>query len=75
MRCIQIGLLCVQEQAEDRPTMSKVMLMLSSDTIQLPQPKYPGFSLGKRHFEIESSSKQDESMSINEVTVTILDGR
>ncbi|KAL7590990.1 receptor-like serine/threonine-protein kinase SD1-8 [Lactuca sativa] len=75
LRCIQIGLLCVQEQAEDRPTMSKVMLMLSSDTIQLPQPKYPGFSLGKRHFEIESSSKQDESMSINEVTVTILDGR
>ncbi|KAL4563132.1 hypothetical protein LXL04_027165 [Taraxacum kok-saghyz] len=75
LRCIQIGLLCVQEQAEDRPTMSKVLLMLSSETIQLSQPKCPGFSLGKRHFDIESSSKQDESMSINEVTVTILDGR
>ncbi|KAK9056357.1 hypothetical protein SSX86_027447 [Deinandra increscens subsp. villosa] len=75
LRCIQIGLLCVQEHAEDRPNMSKVLLMLSSDVLNLPQPKYPGFSLGKRHHEIESSSKQDESLTINEVTVTILDGR
>ncbi|KAJ0745908.1 putative protein kinase RLK-Pelle-DLSV family [Helianthus annuus] len=75
LRCIQIGLLCVQEHAEDRPNMSKVLLMLSSDAVNLPQPKYPGFCLGKRHSEIESSSKQDESLTINGVTVTILDGR
>ncbi|KAI3710379.1 hypothetical protein L2E82_40159 [Cichorium intybus] len=75
LRCIQVGLLCVQEHAEDRPTMSKVLLMLSSDTIKPSQPKSPGFCLGKRHFEIESSSKQDETMSVNEVTVTVLDGR
>ncbi|KAI3680606.1 hypothetical protein L6452_35379 [Arctium lappa] len=75
LRCVQIGLLCVQEQADDRPKMSKVLLMLSSEAVQLPQPKYPGFCLGKRHFEAESSSKQDESVTVNEVTVTILDGR
>ncbi|XP_024993005.1 receptor-like serine/threonine-protein kinase SD1-8 [Cynara cardunculus var. scolymus] len=75
LRCIQIGLLCIQEQADDRPNMSKVLLMLSSEVVQLAQPKYPGFCLGKRHFEAESSSKQDESMTVNEITVTILDGR
>nr|GFC88951.1 receptor-like serine/threonine-protein kinase SD1-8 [Tanacetum cinerariifolium] len=75
LRCIQIGLLCVQEQPEDRPSMSKVLLMLSSETIQLPQPKYPGFFIGKRDNGTNSSSKQYDSMTINEVTVTTLDAR
>ncbi|CAN0887257.1 Receptor-like serine/threonine-protein kinase SD1-7 [Linum grandiflorum] len=30
LRCIHIRLLCVQEIAEDRPTMGSVLLMLSS---------------------------------------------
>ncbi|KAI3680610.1 hypothetical protein L6452_35383 [Arctium lappa] len=75
LRCIQIGLLCVQEQKEDRPCMSKILLMLNSETSQLSQPKYPGFFIGKRKIEDESSSKQDDSMTINEVTITMLDGR
>ncbi|KAJ4823218.1 G-type lectin S-receptor-like serine/threonine-protein kinase SD1-1 [Turnera subulata] len=41
-RCIHIGLLCVQNQPEDRPNMSNVVLMLESQ-ILLPQPKQPGF--------------------------------
>ncbi|KAK1420055.1 hypothetical protein QVD17_21360 [Tagetes erecta] len=75
LRCIQLGLLCVQEHAEDRPNMSKVLLMLSSDVVNMPQPKYPGFCLGKRHHDVESSTKHDESLTLNGVTVTILDGR
>ncbi|CAM8912017.1 unnamed protein product [Rhodiola kirilowii] len=51
MRCIQVGLLCVQELAEDRPTMSSVVLMLSSETTTMPNPKPPGFSI--RHIPIE----------------------
>ncbi|XP_065877262.1 G-type lectin S-receptor-like serine/threonine-protein kinase RKS1 isoform X2 [Euphorbia lathyris] len=43
-RCIQIGLLCVQESAIDRPTMSGVLLMLSNDT-PLASPKQPAFIL------------------------------
>ncbi|CAB4308570.1 unnamed protein product [Prunus armeniaca] len=39
LRCMQVGLLCVQERAEDRPTMSSVVLMLSSETATMPQPK------------------------------------
>ncbi|KAL3522129.1 hypothetical protein ACH5RR_014963 [Cinchona calisaya] len=76
MRCIQVGLLCVQEQAEDRPNMATVLLMLSSESALLPQPKHPGFCLGRRpHDTSSSSSKQDESCTVNQVTVTMLDGR
>ena len=45
MRCIHIGLLCVQENAADRPTMASVVLMLSSDSLNLPIPSQPGFFL------------------------------
>ncbi|XP_061983759.1 receptor-like serine/threonine-protein kinase SD1-8 [Populus nigra] len=76
LRCIQVGLLCVQEKAEDRPTMSSAMLMLSSETATMPQPRTPGYCLGRSPFETDSSSsKQDESFSVNHVTVTVLDAR
>uniref|UniRef100_A0A6N2LN26 non-specific serine/threonine protein kinase n=1 Tax=Salix viminalis TaxID=40686 RepID=A0A6N2LN26_SALVM len=74
LRCIHVGLLCVQERAEDRPTMSSAVLMLSSETATMPHPKTPGYCLGRSPFETDSSSsKQDESFSVNHVTVTVLD--
>ncbi|KAK0579763.1 hypothetical protein LWI29_031046 [Acer saccharum] len=76
MRCIQVGLLCVQETAEERPTMSNVVLMLSSETATMPHPKTPGFCLGRNPIETDSSSsKQDETFTVNQVTVTMLDAR
>ncbi|XP_047948649.1 G-type lectin S-receptor-like serine/threonine-protein kinase At4g27290 isoform X5 [Salvia hispanica] len=42
-RCMQVGLLCVQKFAEDRPVMSSVVSMLGSDGAVLPEPKEPGF--------------------------------
>ncbi|KAJ9566235.1 hypothetical protein OSB04_002201 [Centaurea solstitialis] len=75
LRCVQIGLLCVQEQAKERPSMSEVVLMLNSETAKLPQPKYPGFFIGKRHSETESSSKHDDSVTTNEVTITMVYAR
>ncbi|CAL9217976.1 unnamed protein product [Arabidopsis halleri] len=44
LRCITIGLTCVQEYAEDRPMMSWVVSMLGSDT-DIPKPKPPGYCL------------------------------
>ncbi|KAK6932455.1 Serine-threonine/tyrosine-protein kinase, catalytic domain [Dillenia turbinata] len=41
-RCIHVGLLCVQNNSKDRPTMSEVVLMLSSETDR-PEPKEPAF--------------------------------
>lgn len=77
LRCIQVGLLCVQERAEDRPTMSTVVLMLSSESATMPQPKNPGFCLGRTPIETDSwSSKQeDQSCTVNQVTNTVIDGR
>ncbi|KAK6915441.1 PAN/Apple domain [Dillenia turbinata] len=46
-KCIQVGLLCVQELETDRPAMSDVVLMLESNTNQLPSPKQPGFLLAR----------------------------
>ncbi|XP_038710343.1 receptor-like serine/threonine-protein kinase SD1-8 isoform X4 [Tripterygium wilfordii] len=76
LRCIQVALLCVQERAEDRPTMASAVLMLSSESAAMPQPKKPGFCLGRNPIESSSSSsKQDESYSVNQVTVTALHPR
>ncbi|CAI8587265.1 unnamed protein product [Vicia faba] len=47
LRCIHIGLLCVQEDLQHRPTMSNVVVLLGSESMVLPQPRQPAFSLGK----------------------------
>ncbi|KAI3818798.1 hypothetical protein L1987_12616 [Smallanthus sonchifolius] len=43
IRSIHIGLLCVQENITDRPTMATVILMLNSFSIMLPVPAEPAF--------------------------------
>ena len=43
IRYIHIGLLCVQENVVDRPTMASVVLMLSGYSITLPTPSKPAF--------------------------------
>ncbi|CAL1372554.1 unnamed protein product [Linum trigynum] len=43
LRCIQIGLLCVEEIAAHRPDMLAVVLMLNSETTPVPTPKRPAF--------------------------------
>ncbi|KAF2314269.1 hypothetical protein GH714_024787 [Hevea brasiliensis] len=74
MRSIHVGLLCVQQSPEDRPNMSTVILMLSSE-IALPQPKEPGFFTERRVFEQESSSSKVDTCSANEITITLLAAR
>ncbi|KAK7317391.1 hypothetical protein RJT34_01568 [Clitoria ternatea] len=46
-KCIHIGLLCVQQDAADRPTMSNVVVMVASNTMALPQPNQPAFLVGR----------------------------
>ncbi|QCD85742.1 interleukin-1 receptor-associated kinase 4 [Vigna unguiculata] len=70
-RCIHIGLLCVQEAAKDRPTMSHVVLMLASDTMVLPKPKHPAFSIGIMASEEVYTSKSSKNVSNNDLTISI----
>ncbi|XLU48951.1 hypothetical protein S245_043765 [Arachis hypogaea] len=75
LRCIHIGLLCVQLHPEDRPNMASVILMLTNENT-LPQPKEPGFLIERTPIiEEQSSSKNMTNSSTNEVTVTLLDAR
>ncbi|CAN6937479.1 unnamed protein product, partial [Brassica oleracea] len=77
LRCVQIGLLCVQERAEDRPVMSTVMVMLGSETTAIPQPKRPGFCVGRSLFETESSpsTQRDDDLTVNQITLSVIDAR
>ncbi|VVB09830.1 unnamed protein product [Arabis nemorensis] len=74
LRCIQIGLLCVQQLAEDRPTMSSVALMLGSQTEAIPQPKNPNEipSLSSSRGE---TTQGDSSYTVNQRTMSVLEGR
>ncbi|XP_077244227.1 G-type lectin S-receptor-like serine/threonine-protein kinase At4g03230 isoform X2 [Tasmannia lanceolata] len=60
MKCIHVGLLCVQEDPRDRPTMSSVVLMLASEYTNLPIPKNPAFFI--RNISDPTSSEKPEAL-------------
>ncbi|KAK2350681.1 G-type lectin S-receptor serine/threonine-protein kinase RKS1 [Trifolium repens] len=73
LRCIQIGLLCVQENAMNRPTMSEVVFMLCNET-PLCQPQKPAFLfIGNQ--DLQESSTSGGGSSINELTETTISAR
>lgn len=74
IRSIHIGLLCVQQSPEDRPSMSFVVLMFCTDMV-LPQPKHPGFFSERKLLDENYSSSKAESHSPNLLTVTVLGPR
>ncbi|XP_022758688.1 G-type lectin S-receptor-like serine/threonine-protein kinase At1g67520 isoform X2 [Durio zibethinus] len=65
LRCIHVGLLCVQESAIDRPNMSDVISMLANETVPLPAPKQNAFSTHQKLVEISLSRSVQESCSIS----------
>ncbi|GAY58799.1 hypothetical protein CUMW_189670 [Citrus unshiu] len=71
LKYIHIGLLCVQEDPARRPSMSSVVVMLASDTLTLPPPTQPAFSVGRM---VASSgpffSSDSKFCSINEITLS-----
>ncbi|KAK7334717.1 hypothetical protein VNO80_26478 [Phaseolus coccineus] len=74
LRCIQVGLLCVQQNPENRPNISSVVLMLNGEKL-LPKPSQPGFYIGEDNKADTGSSKQYESCSVNEVSMSSLGAR
>ncbi|KAF6159065.1 hypothetical protein GIB67_032682 [Kingdonia uniflora] len=74
LRCIQVGLLCVQQCPEDRPTMPSVVLMLGSKSAILPHPKQPGF-YNERCLVEGGSSSEKKFCSSNEITISLIQGR
>ena len=69
------GTLCVQESAKERPSISTVLSMLSSEIAHLPSPKQPPFLEKQTAIDTESSQPRENQCSSNQVTVTIIQGR
>ncbi|XP_027364925.1 putative receptor-like protein kinase At4g00960 isoform X1 [Abrus precatorius] len=79
MRCIHIGLLCVQENVAARPTMASVALMLNSNSLTLPVPSEPAFVVDSRTGSVpdmlsseHNSRETNRSIqeSVNEASIT-----
>jgi len=51
LKCLHIGLLCVQEDAADRPTMT------------LPSPTRPAFSVGRARAIVNSITANEVTLS------------
>ncbi|CAA0832824.1 G-type lectin S-receptor-like serine/threonine-protein kinase [Striga hermonthica] len=79
VRCIHIALLCVQEFPQDRPPVQTVLSMLSREIVDLPPPQQPVFAekwnrthnVGSGH----PTGQQQLELSVNGLTITVLEGR
>ncbi|KAG4910339.1 hypothetical protein JHK87_056455 [Glycine soja] len=77
IRSIHIGLLCVQEDPADRPTMASVVLMLSSYSVTLPVPNQPALFMHSRTesnmlkwVQIDQSITKSTTKSVNEMSLS-----
>ncbi|KAI3692203.1 hypothetical protein L6452_32014 [Arctium lappa] len=75
LRTIHVALLCVQENAVDRPVMSDVISMLINDTMLLPTPKRPAFFIGTSVSKSTSAKEKSDDRSINNMTITEMEAR
>lgn len=86
VKIFHIGLLCVQDNPADRPMMSTVNVMLSSNTVSLQSPSKPSFFITKSgtysnpysesSYPTASQSTAKSAMaSPNEVSITELEPR
>ena len=66
-----MGLLCVEDNAVDRPMMSDVISMLTSEA-QLPLPKQPAFSNAR---SIVEENPAEITGSINDVSMSTMYAR
>ena len=75
LRYVNIALLCVQESADDRPTMNDVVSMLTNEAAALLPPKQPAFLYVRNTVTSTSSTSNTEDCSINQVTISLLEAR
>jgi len=71
--CVHMGLLCVQENPDDRPFMSSVVLNLENGCTTLPAPNHPAYFV-QRKSDMEQM-KEDSTNSKCTATLTIIEGR
>ncbi|KAM0878616.1 hypothetical protein ACQ4PT_034749 [Festuca glaucescens] len=78
LRCIHIGLICLQLDPDDRPNILSVIFMLTRDNMEIQAPAQPAFFFRSESLLASLSSYgqsdiiSDENVSVNGVTVTDL---
>ncbi|KAK7343558.1 hypothetical protein VNO77_12373 [Canavalia gladiata] len=65
LRCIHIGLLCVQENPNARPTMAAVVSYLHNHSLELPSPHEPAFFMHGIDQKVVIQQGSSSSMSAN----------
>lgn len=75
LSCIHVGLLCVQENPNDRPTMSEVVSMVRKETTSLSQPKQPAFFVGRISAEAKNRESILKHISICDVSISVVEPR
>jgi hypothetical protein len=81
IRCLHIGILSVQDDPAERPTMASIVLMLNSQSVSLPSslPRQPAYFLHSRtrqkplmEQESDQSTSKSIPLSVNEASITEL---
>jgi hypothetical protein len=72
LKCMHIGLLCVQEDPADRPTISSVLALLGNEVASLPHPKQPVFVVAR---VIQADHIPTPNPSVNHLTISSLSPR
>jgi hypothetical protein len=82
LRCIHVGLLCVQEDPHIRPTMASVVVMLNSRSITLPAPAAPAYAVPGQGITVRGVASQglidvaaSGDNSINDASISDLEPR
>ncbi|XP_058180020.1 G-type lectin S-receptor-like serine/threonine-protein kinase RKS1 [Rhododendron vialii] len=68
VRCMQIALLCVQENPADRPSMLELSSTLKNETAVMNTPKRPAFSTRRDEDEDEVQVQVQEIWSVGDVS-------
>jgi len=81
VRCLHVGVLSVQDDPADRPTMASIVLMLNSHSASLPSPlRQPSYFLHSRTEEKplselesdQSTTSKSTPLSVNEASISEL---
>jgi hypothetical protein len=75
LRYVNIALLCVQERAANRPSMSDVVAMLSNEVAALPYPQQPAFLNVSGTAKANLVNSRPQICSLNDATVSVMNGR
>ncbi|XP_050371459.1 G-type lectin S-receptor-like serine/threonine-protein kinase CES101 isoform X2 [Argentina anserina] len=75
IRCIHVGLLCVEEDPELRPTMSEAISMLTNESLPLPIPTRPASFPVRHPAAADTRGTNSEILSENGLSTSVIIGR